>query len=115
MPNHFLLRDATFLGAAATVESYAMYVTAIPCVVKTAAICPILGEAYLIDEVLLVNIDRVQGHPFWFQREQAPIRLADSGEERMAWIYFYPQRNGRACLQGDYMEWFAKEPTRWKI
>ncbi len=115
MPNHFLLRDAEFLGMAETVESYAMYVTAIPYVVKTEAICPILGEAYAVDDALLLNIDRLEGHPFWFQREQAPIRLADSGEERMAWIYFHPQRNGGLCPQGDYMEWFAKEPTRWRI
>ncbi len=89
MPNQFPLREPEFLGAAVTVALHAMYVTAIPCVVQTEAMCQIVGEAYLVEEDLLLNqccpkriIKRMKDHAqdswkiLWNQDDMAGLSYA---------------------------------------
>lgn len=47
-----------------------------------------IGELYEIDEVTLENLDRLEGHPYFYQRELTKIVGEDI--DTMAWIYLYP-------------------------
>lgn len=115
LPNHFALKRATLLGEAETLRPYAMYITAIPYVLKTESVSLIRGEAYRVNDDVLTAIDRMQGNGEWFQREEVMIRMLLSGETCRAWMYFFPTRIGRLSVQGDYLEWFSNEAPRLEL
>ena len=78
--NHRLLASSELLGAAQTVKMYAMYSTGVPIVVKDESISPIFGELYRVDEVTLVYLDSLEGHPDWYRREEVEVLLEAEGE-----------------------------------
>ena len=99
--NHHLLNDSEYLGDGHTKEKYAMYTNGIPFVIKSEAISTITGELYRVDDNTLSRLDRLEGHPNWYCREQVEIAL-DSGNTVTAWIYFNPEKNGTLNKTGVY-------------
>lgn len=58
---------------------------------------PIIGELWQVDDEALARIDRLEGHPRWYQREQERVLLHLETERiqrwsTMAWIYYMPAR-----------------------
>jgi len=102
--NNFLLGDSRLVGEAITAESYAMYVTLIPYVVRDQAVGWIVGEVYEVDDATLHDLDRVEGHPYWYSRAMAPVILQD-GKRVNAWIYFASEGPGELLRSGDYLAW----------
>jgi gamma-glutamylcyclotransferase (GGCT)/AIG2-like uncharacterized protein YtfP len=100
-PNHFFLKRATFVGAARTVDSYALYLDEYPGVYPDDAVCPVSGEVYAVDEAMLERLDALEDHPVLYRREQIGV-LLDSGETVRAWIYFYPHKSGCLIASGEF-------------
>lgn len=102
--NHTLLVKSHFLGSAHTAEKYALYVTAIPFVIKDEPISHIHGELYEVCDSTLARLDYFEGHPDHYMREQIKVVKKDrqDAEEITAWIYFYPEKMGRLINTGIY-------------
>lgn len=95
--NHHFLETSAFLGNAVTLERFALYVETIPFVVKGQSVSRISGEVYKVEEKQLALLDKLEGHPHWYRREQTPVLLdTQSGTERKieAWVYFFPNSHG---------------------
>jgi gamma-glutamylaminecyclotransferase len=74
--NHHFLAGAKFLGTGTTKEKFAMYSDGgIPFVVKNEEVCFIHGELYMMDKMCLRNLDRLEGHPRLYKREEIAISL----------------------------------------
>ena len=76
-----------------------MYESGIPFVTDEERMSTIKGELYLISDEALERIDRLEGHPFAYQRRKTRVRLED-GSEAEAWLYFH-SRPPRARLVKD--------------
>lgn len=104
--NHYLLSDAALLGQAVTKEHYALYVSGIPFVTRNKQVSPIHGEVYLVGQATLKDLDRLEGHPNWYKREQISVYLQNpdqSIKQVLAWIYFFPNPTGRLQTDGIYL------------
>ncbi len=98
--NHMYLEKAEFLGMARTKEKYTMRVSGIPYVSKEPTI-HIVGEVYKVNEIELMNIDNLEGHPNWYKRELIKVVLS-SGKELEAWMYFNETGEGEIVKSGDF-------------
>jgi len=99
--NHALLSGARFVGRARTKHKYALYESGIPFLYPYESVSFIKGEVYEVDDITLDSLDALEGHPFWYRREKAPVIL-DNGKEVEAWIYFYPEKEGVLNTSGEY-------------
>ena len=99
--NHHLLEGSEFAGAAKTLEKYSLYESGIPFVFKGEAVSHIYGELYRVDELTLKIVDRLEGHPEWYRREEVEV-LTENGETVTAWLYFYPEKRGKLVKTGRY-------------
>jgi gamma-glutamylcyclotransferase (GGCT)/AIG2-like uncharacterized protein YtfP len=48
--------------------------------------CKVLGEVYEVDDDTLLSLDRLEGHPTWYRREEIPIEGFGK-----AWMYIMPK------------------------
>lgn len=101
-PNHPLLREARFDGQTTTKPEFTMLnLRAFPGIVsggKTA----IAGECYKVDADTLLRLDRLEGHPSFYRRQQ--IELSDG---RKAYTYILPGDYAQRCERiesGDWIE-----------
>ena len=104
--NHHYLSGSRFLGTGRTTEKYAMHTEGgIPFVVENEQVSYIFGELYSVDGSVLQNLDRLEGHPTWYQRKEVEICL-DSGacSTMRAWMYFVSNHNGRIITTGEFTE-----------
>jgi gamma-glutamylaminecyclotransferase len=77
--NHGLLSESTFIDNAMTLPKYTMYdLGGYPAIVEMGD-TPIFGEVYEVNDI--VRLDRLEGHPKWYRREQIPTHLGD------VWVY----------------------------
>ena len=98
-PNHRLLTGARMLGQARTEARFDLVdLGPFPGMV-TGGTTAVTGEVYAVDQVTLAALDRLEGHPRFYERKT--IRLANG-----QWIatYIYPQRpSGRPLIKnGDW-------------
>ena len=99
--NHYLLEGAEWVETAKTLEKYSLYESGIPFVFKGEEVSHIYGELYRVDELTLKIVDRLEGHPEWYQREEIQI-ITDLGHNLTAWLYFYPEKRGTLVKSGRY-------------
>ncbi len=96
--NHFRLEGtAIFLGAASTLNSYAMYPDdsyKFPYVLKDKNRFPIQGELYSAGNDLLEILDIFEGHPKYYKREKIEVKI--NGAILESWIYFRSNSNPRS-------------------
>lgn len=97
-----LLYTSRFLGEAKTKNKYALYSDRIPYVIEYKEVSQIVGEVYEVDNETLQKLDQLEGHPNWYRRKEIEIILNNS--LILAWIYFYPQIQGKLMLSGNYKE-----------
>jgi len=98
-PNHRLLARAKRIGPARTQPRFDLVdLGPFPGMV-TGGTTAVLGEVYEVDRETLAALDRLEGHPRFYERKT--IRLANG-----QWIatYIYPQRpSGRPLIEsGDW-------------
>lgn len=98
--NHVYMAGANYLGTGTTVEKYAMLVDrGLPFLIKKQRISHIFGELYSVDKILLNNLDRLEGHPNWYRREEVKIASSENGITK-AWMYFCPTGTGKLNSTG---------------
>ena len=100
--HHYFLDRSKFLGMAKTKKRYALYGHGIPVLSRAVSISQVTGEVYSIDDATLLNLDRLEGHPDMYKREQAEVVLQD-GTELSAWIYFCDTPRGDLIESGDFL------------
>lgn len=52
----------------------------------------VYGELYEVDEPTLARLDRLEGHPKFYERKQVPVNFQgepNHNGEYLAWAYFY--------------------------
>jgi gamma-glutamylaminecyclotransferase len=101
--NHSLLGTSKFIGMAKTKERYALYSNGVPFLSRAGSISQVTGEVYSVDGTTLLNLDRLEGHPDAYKREQAEVILQD-GTEIIAWIYFCDTPRGDLIESGDFLQ-----------
>lgn len=81
--NHALLHGCTLVRAARTQACFELVdLGAFPGLVAGGTVA-VAGEVYAVDETTLARLDRLEGHPHFYERKT--IRLED-GEEVMAYL-----------------------------
>lgn len=109
--NHHLLEDATFLAEGTTCDKYAMYAAGYPMVTREQCEVPIQGELYLVSELELKYLDRLEGYPSHYDREMVPIKCDDECMVKDAWMYFLDAAHERRLdhvPSGDYADYKEK-------
>jgi gamma-glutamylaminecyclotransferase len=99
--NHRQLDDTTFLGEAVTVDRFALHVDGLPMVDRNNLVSPIHGEFYLVDDATFADLDRLEGHPRYYQRVFTRVILTDR-TVRAAWMYFGNFPSGLIVSSGRY-------------
>jgi len=98
--NHHLLKDADCYGIGHSVENYAMYLTSgYPYVTSHESRYPIAGELFGIDDSTLSMLDKMEGHPRYYERKEVTVTVGDT--QYTAWMYFKDPA-GVLMQDGDY-------------
>ena len=100
--NHALLDEAEFIGEATTEEQFGFYLGAddyapeveeIPYLYRhpkvTDEAISVHGEVWEISPTMLRQLDRLEGHPDWYQRENIQVQM-DSEAIVAAQAYLRP-------------------------
>ena len=99
-PNHYLLDDRALVGSVCTEATFELVsLGAFPAMIEGGG-TSVVGEVYEIDPVTLAALDRLEGHPRFYQRR--PIRLTD-GAEVLAYLLSPEQAHGQTRIpSGDW-------------
>lgn len=92
--NHYLLKNSKFLGKRTIPAGYRKIVSGLPYLIEddTGEGCE--GELYEVTPLVLSQLDRLEGHPDFYQRKIIPI--SNKGIQESAWCYIMPvERLGR--------------------
>ena len=103
---HSLIKNSEFIGEAKTKDKYCLYAENIPFLFKDEEVSKIKGEVYEVDELTLKNLDKLEGHPNWYYREEVSIIL-NTEKEIIAWVYFYPKPCGKKIISGDFLDYIS--------
>ena len=87
--NHWFLREAKHVCDAYTDNNYTLYVAGLPCMVKEAGNGGVFGEVYEVDEHTLEQLDRLEGHPDFYKREDIWVYEAATGHDIKVQTYIY--------------------------
>lgn len=109
-PNHYLLDHHDLVVRARTEAAFELVsLGAFPAMIAGGTTA-VVGEVYEIDPVTLAALDRLEGHPRFYQR--AAIRLED-GDEVLAYLLSPEQARGRTRIpSGDWTDADRKENWR---
>jgi gamma-glutamylaminecyclotransferase len=105
LSNHAYVKHHGFLGAGKTVEKYTMRASGIPYVGKEPR-TRIDVEVYeVVGKSEIEAIDRLEGHPHWYKREEIEVELED-GTILKAWLYFM-ESTSKIIETGNYLDYDA--------
>ena len=84
------LSGASFVGKAVTSGQYVMHDNGGFPVCFTQGDKPVAGEVYEISGQQLLGLDRLEGHPRYFKREEVEVNIDDPIPlgKRTVWMYF---------------------------
>jgi gamma-glutamylaminecyclotransferase len=101
------LADSIYVGKANTVEKYPMLIQGIPYVLDKPGVGHHIDiELFLVDrKTCLPSIDRLEGHPTWYERRQAEVILEDMCTVLTPYIYF----NDTVKDEGEHHKTFTQE------
>ena len=115
--NHALVAHARFLGPATTVDRYALFVDGIPFLAPAPAVHRVRGELFAVDADTLAALDRLEGHPRWYERRPVRVVLDEASRQARAGAgpafadappvvecqtYFNDRPTGALSPNGDY-------------
>ena len=95
--NHHFLAGATFVGDDVTEPAFTLYsLGAFPAMVQGGT-TSVVGEVYEVDARTLAALDRLEGHPHFYQRVPATLRSGAAVE-----TYVVPPATvrGREVVEG---------------
>jgi len=100
--NHHLLKEAYCYGIGSTENCFAMYlISGYPYVTSSEPRYPIVGELYAVDDDTLHTLDRMEGHPRYYERRETTVVVGDG--RHVAWMYFRDPQ-GLLMQHGDFNE-----------
>ena len=108
--NHGFLKGSTYCGKI-RIKGFSMVsLGSFPAVTETGVSeDSVVGEVYEVDWNTIRRIDRLEGHPFFYQRKRIPIQLNVGGHNiKEAWIYLQDNPKGTSVSNGDWRS-FIKE------
>lgn len=73
--NHARLAAARFVGEGVTAARHALFVGSFPYLATGPAVHRVRGEVYAVDADTLAVLDRMEGHPTWYERRPVAIVL----------------------------------------
>ena len=89
--NHRLLEKSHCLGEAYLPRTKMVNLGAYPAVIAGGK-KEVMGEVYQVDEETLARLDRLEGHPSFYERQQVRVfPLLQGVDHWLAWCYFMPQ------------------------
>lgn len=98
--NHHLLEGSRRVGFGWSVEKMVMRHKGVPFVSRQEAVCVIRGEVYEVNGHTLQRLDKLEGHPTWYRREEIEVEL-EGGAGGRAWVYLLGDMGEGATLIGD--------------
>jgi gamma-glutamylaminecyclotransferase len=105
--NHDLLVRARFVAEARTEPCFDLFELGAFPAMSTGGETAVLGEVYAVDDATLARLDRLEGHPSFYQRTR--IRLAD-GREVQTYLMDRARMRGRVLIaSGDWRAHHARE------
>ena len=99
--NHSCIAEGIFVGEATTVEFYALHVDGLPMVDRNNPVSPVHGEVYKVSTDTLMELDRLEGHPYHYRRAMVSVALV-GGETLRVWLYFHTEPSGPILESGRY-------------
>jgi gamma-glutamylaminecyclotransferase len=85
------LTDSRHVGEGKTKDKYPLVINGLPYMVEAKGKgYNVTVDVFAVDDLTLKALDRLEGHPNWYERKKIPIKMAD-GTEVMAWLYFNPK------------------------
>ena len=108
--NHFRRLDvegSKFIGEGKTTNEFNMTAHVYPMVSRTKENnTQIIGELFEVDEEIMHgSLDRLEGHPTFFERVTTEIEM-DDGTKEEAWMYFLDKNdNSEHVPSGDFNEY----------
>jgi gamma-glutamylaminecyclotransferase len=98
--NHDLLVRARFVAEARTEPCFDLFDLGAFPAMSAGGETAVLGEVYAVDEATLARLDRLEGHPSFYERTQ--IRL-EGGQEVETYLMDRARMRGRAPIaSGDW-------------
>lgn len=102
--NYPLLENARPCGMGVTRDGFALVdIGPFPGMIRKPGY-RVVGEVYEVDERVLLNVDRLEGHPGFYRRIR--ITLADG---RVAWCYLYPESESEDAMVIDSGDWCSRD------
>lgn len=104
--NNALLYTSTFVGRAETQDKMSMGARGIPYVTNKRQETKITGEVYDVTNEVLGRLDRLEGHPDFYERKRIRAKMED-GKEIECWMYMYDFDPNRVTPvpSGDYRKY----------
>lgn len=85
------LTKSTYVGKGVTKDKYPLIIEGLPYVVNRKGIGHnVAVDVFKVSDDKLTDLDRLEGHPNWYQRIQIPIKMAN-GNVLVCWLYFNPK------------------------
>jgi gamma-glutamylcyclotransferase (GGCT)/AIG2-like uncharacterized protein YtfP len=109
-PNHRLLTGARYVGPARTCPEFTLHdLGAFPGVVAGGTTA-VIGEVYEVDAHTLERLDRLEGHPHLYGREEIELVIERRRARAHIYVYVAPLRGAVMVASGDWRR--HKEPLR---
>jgi gamma-glutamylcyclotransferase (GGCT)/AIG2-like uncharacterized protein YtfP len=95
--NHYYMNRSIWIGSGHTKDKYPLVVRGLPYLIEDKGNGHnVEVEVYRVNEDAMKDLDRLEGHPRFYERVQVPIKLK-GGRIRICWVYFCrtvtPERN----------------------
>ncbi len=105
--NHGLLEESTYLGRASveklSLHSLGSFPAAIPSDRDDSVVH---GEVYSVDDSTLARLDRLEGHPTFYERQVVELQGLEKVATNVS-MYVYQGEVSRHCPSGDWRDYHA--------
>lgn len=83
------LRRSVYLGGGVTTDKYPLIIRGLPYMVNQKGMGHnVEVDVFKVSDEVLENLDRLEGHPKWYKREEVEINV--KGKVLSCWVYFNP-------------------------
>ena len=87
--NFRFLNDSKFLGYYHTDNNFSLVITGLPFMIRRKG-DGVSGQLYRVDDYTLKRIDKLEGHPDFYKREEIYVYDTETGTNVRAYAYIHP-------------------------